>query len=177
MAQSEADYIDSELQEWTPFVIEVLHKGISQRNLLLTEDLYRSLRWEVLKATAGMVATAKLSFRMHGRWKDMRTIRNGKQLPVQVIIDEFVQKLGVSNFRYVPGYTAGKTIASDSIAMRRIAWGISKSLAKQKQTAAKKWYSKNFYGAVNVLIDKLMTSTQDKAATSIKESMSGNAAT
>ena len=166
----EADYIDSVLQEWTPFVLQILHEGINQRNLLLTEDLYRSLRWEVIKATAGMVASAKLSFRMHGRWKDMRTIRNGKIPPIQTIIDEFVQKVGVGNFTYVPGYTAGKTIPSDSIAMRRIAWGISVSLAKKKQTVAKKWYSKNFYGAVNVLIERLMASTQEKAVTSVKES-------
>ena len=170
MAQSEADYIDSVLQEWAPYVVQVLHEGIRRRNLVLTQDLYQSLRWELLRATAGMVATGKLFFRTHGRWKDMRTIRNGKQPPIDVIIQEFVQKVGVSNFKYVPGYKAGQTVPTDSIAMRRIAWGISRSIAGKKQTAAKKWYSKNFYGAVNVLIEKMMTSAQNKAATTIKES-------
>lgn len=170
MAQDDSEYINAVLQEWAPFVLQVLHEGISKRKLVLTQDLYQSLRWELLRATAGMVATGKLFFRTHGRWKDMRTIRNGKQPPINAIIEEFVQKIGVSNFKYVPGYKAGKTVPTDSVAMRRIAWGISRSLANKKQTAAKKWYAKNFYGTINVLIEKLMASTQNKATDSIKNS-------
>jgi hypothetical protein len=168
---SEADYIDAVLQEWAPTVVQALHEGIKQRGLLLTDDLYRSLRWEILKATSGMVATAKLSFRTHGRWRDMKTIRNGKQAPVDAIIEEFVRKVGVNNFKFVPGYTKGGAVPTDDIAIRRIAWGISKGMLKRNQTKARKWYSKNFYGAISVLIDKLMGSAQNKAAETITKGL------
>ena len=171
MEQAEADYIDAVLQEWAPYVIQVLHESIKNRNLVLTQDLYQSLRWELVRATAGMVAHGKLFFREHGRWKDMRTIRNGKQAPVDAIIEEFVQKVGVSNFKYIPGYKAGKTIPTDNVAMRRIAWGISRSLARKNKTTAKKWYAKRFYGTINVLIEKLMAGAQNNASKTIQESL------
>lgn len=170
MSETEAEFIDQVLQEWTPLVIEVLHKGIEQRNLVVTQELYRSLRWQIVKASAGFVATASLYFDSAGRWKDMKTYRRGKVPPIDAIAEEFVKAIGVSNFKFVPGYTRGKTIPTDSIAIRRIAWGIAIGMNKKKGTTAKKWYSKNFYGTINTLLEKLMAGAQDKVSDTIQDS-------
>lgn len=169
----EADFINEVLQEWAPTVIEVLHKGIEQRKLVVTDQLYRSLRWEIVKASAGMIASAKLHFDSAGRWKDMKTYRRGKIAPIESIMEEFVKTIGVSGFKYVPGYTSGKTVPTDSNALRRIAWGIAISMNKKKGTSAKKWYSKNFYGTINSLLEKLMASAQEKTIQSVKDSFNG----
>lgn len=151
--------IDQVLQEWAPYVVQILAAAIEKRKLLLTEDLLHSFRWDLLKATADSVAQGRLYFKTHGRWKDMRTIRNQHQPPVDALIQDFVKKVGISKFKYVPGYKSG-SIPSENIAMRRIAWGISKGLLKRNTSAARKWYASNFYNAVNVLIEKLLTNYQ-----------------
>jgi hypothetical protein len=154
------EYVDEVLKEWAPYVVGILREALKARGLILTEDLYDSFKWDLMKATAAGVAEARLSFRTHGRWRDMRTIRNFKQPPVDVIMEEFVKQIGVSKFKYIPGYENSRNVPVDSRVMRRIAWGISRGILKKNTTKARKWYSKNFYGAVETLIENLMAKYQ-----------------
>lgn len=167
--------IDQVLQEWAPAVVQILTAAIQKKKLVLTEDLVRSFRWEILKATADSVAQGKLYFKTHGRWKDMRTIRNQKQAPIQAIEEDFVNKIGLSNFKYVPGYKNSRFIPSESIAMRRIAWGISKGMLKKHQSAARKWYASNFYGTINTLIEMLMVNYQQVTGDALTQPLKDNA--
>lgn len=164
------EFIDEVLREWAPFVISQLHATIQQQKLILSEDLLKSLRWELTRATVGSVAKAQLYFRMHGRWRDMKIIRGYKQPPVDIILKEFVETLGISNFKYVPGYKSGR-FPTDNRALRRIAWGISRKIQLKSQTAARKWYAKKFYGTINVLIEGLMGKYQQVASDTLTKNI------
>ncbi|WP_126244138.1 hypothetical protein [Chitinophaga rhizosphaerae] len=160
-------HINDVLSSWSKDVTLILQRAIRERGLVLTEELVRSLHWELIKASEGQVAQARLGFRLHGRWRDMRTIARYRRPPVEVILQDFVARLGTGAFKYIPGYAPGR-VPTESVALRRLAWGISSGILKRKQTAARKWYSKNFYSSINSLLESLLVKYQELPAAALK---------
>jgi len=166
------DIINEVLEEWSQQTINLLRASIDKAGLNLTKDLYNSLRVEVIKATAEGLAGARFYFQLHGRYKDMKTTYsrfNGNTgFPPVAEIEEFVKKTGLENFKYIPGYKMG-TVPSESIAIRRLAWGIAKGMGKRKTTKPQRWYAKTFYKQIDPLIDKVANYYRERAAAGVKE--------
>jgi hypothetical protein len=172
MPQDDNDSIAEALEQWSAETLELLKRNVEKQGLALTKDLYNSLRVEVVSQTAYELAHARFYFQIYGRFKDMKVnyfnYTGHKGFPPVAEMEKFIQKTGLENFKYIPGYKPGK-VPAESMAIRRLAWGVSKGIAKRKTVAPEKWYAKTFYKRINILIDKVANIARDKAAAGVKE--------
>jgi len=162
------EFVSATLEAWGDTVVAMLADKLKARKLVLTGELLRSLEFEVRGAAAGSTAKLFLAFEESGRIRDMRAVTQGKMPPVHVM-EEFVAKRGLTAFKHVPGYEAARKLPTESMAINRIAWGISRSIKKRNGAKPKKWFARPFYGMINVLIDDLLTKYQDFAANTITD--------
>src|SRR5262245_23885885 len=102
------NFINEVMQHWSESTISLLTQSIEKAHLELTDDLLRSLRVVIVEAAANRLAHAQFYFRMHGRFKDMRTVyRNYSNawhqtgFPPVEEIEEFIKKVGVEKFKYI----------------------------------------------------------------------------
>lgn len=170
-------FINEVMDDWSNVTMLQLKRSIQDAGLELTDDLLNSLRVEVMKAAAGDLAKANFYFRMHGRFKDMRTVyRNYTNtwrqsgFPPVAEIEEFIKKTGLEKFKYIPGYKMGN-VPTENIALRRLAWGIAVGIGKRNTMKAKKWYAKTFYSQITPLIEQLGGRAAQAAGTAVKESL------
>lgn len=155
------------LEHWGTGMLKVLNDKIVEKNVVLTDELRRSLHFEVIQATAAGTARLLLQFEDAGRIRDMRIVFGSKMPPVQAL-EEYVKEVGVANFKSVPGYAPGK-MPTDSIAIRRIAWGIAFSRLKGNRVKPKKWFNKPFYATLNLLSDQILEKYQDLVVEGLTE--------
>lgn len=78
MDQSKNDFIQYELQEWAKEVEAALQKSFSVKNIGVTDDLLRSLSYQVFNASGKNQGQYKLSFLEYGRMVDMNVGKGRK---------------------------------------------------------------------------------------------------
>lgn len=162
-------WLQEQLGDWAANTRLILTERLRKQKVVLTEDLIRSIEYQVVKASEEKVNSVRLAFEDYGRHKDMRNLFYTQQPPVDVM-EQFVRKVGLGKFKYVPGYKSMSSVPSESVAVRRIAWGIARGRLKNYKHKPKKWFAKTFYGQINVLIDTLLEGYQEGAIENIKES-------
>lgn len=162
------DFINDQLGNWSENVRRVLMENVKKKRLELSGDLLNSFDYQVQKATSDTLASMHLFFEDHGRHKDMRALVYTKQPPVEAM-EEFVRKVGLSKFKYVPGYNG--RMPAENIAIKRIAWGIAKGRLKFYKHKPKRWFAKSFYGQINLLIEGLLNGYQEYAVNHTKAQM------
>lgn len=165
-------WLQAELGNWQENVRGLLIDNLRRQRLELSGGLIDSMDAQVIAASGDILGKVHFVFSDHGRHKDMRNLVYTQQPPVEAL-EEFVRKVGVDKFRYVPGYTSGK-VPSESIAIKRIAWGISKGRLKGYKHKPKKWFAKSFYGQINVLIGTLIQGYQESLVNQAKAGIAGN---
>ena len=79
MDQSKLDFIYQELSEWAQVVDSRLRQQFAKRNIGVTDELIRSLHYEVFQSSAGNDGEFRLSFLEYGRMLDMGVGRTGSQ--------------------------------------------------------------------------------------------------
>ena len=79
-----------------------------------------SLQSQVVAASAQHMASMGVLFHQHGRIKDMKGITRTKAPPIEAM-EEYVRKVGLDKFSYVPGYKYGQFPLASSTAINRIA--------------------------------------------------------
>jgi hypothetical protein len=83
----------------------------------------------------------------------MKGITRTKAAPIEEL-EEYVKKVGVSHFQYVPGYKYEQFPLASKTAINRIAWGLARAGLRDKaQVRPKSWFSKTFYSTINRFID------------------------
>jgi hypothetical protein len=174
---SNMDFINDVLADWSNLTMLQLKKSIQDKGLEVTDDLLNSLRVEVVKGAATDLAKANFYFRLHGRFKDMRTVYKNfkgnkpqRGFPPIAAIEDFIRKEGLQKFKYVPGYKMGH-FPAENIAIRRLAWGIAIGIGKRNTTKAKKWYAKTFYSQITPLIESMGQRAAAAAGAAIKETL------
>lgn len=167
------DFINDQLGNWSESVRRTLIKSAQEKGLELSGSLLNSFDHQVQKATGDTLASMYLFFEDHGRHKDMKSLVYTKQPPIEAMI-EFVKKVGLEKFKYVPGYHPGK-MPAESIAIKRIAWGLSRGRLKSYKHKPKKWFAKTFYGQINLLIEGLLSGYQEYAINNTKQQLLGAA--
>lgn len=139
--------------------LEDLAKALSDKKIISTSELYNSLRYKVLSAVSQSAASCGVSFKTYGRFVDMRHSTFRTPLPKKAIEEEiipWVQRQGVSSFKYIPGYGPnGLKIPSEDKAIKRIAWGIGRGMLAdskhhgKRKRKAKQWYNKIMWKHLN----------------------------
>jgi hypothetical protein len=156
MSEFLADFqriLDEEVSDYAARALALLSASIQKKGLVLTEDLLKSLRSEVMAATAQHVASMGVQFEQYGRIKEMKATSRTKAPPIEEI-EKFVRKVGIEKFAYVPGYGHGGRPVGLNRTINRIAWGIARArLRDNSQIKPKSWFSKTFYGSINRFID------------------------
>jgi len=162
--------LNEELTYWRTYAITRLTESLLRAGVVLSGQTLRNIRAEVLSASQGGAAGLLLYLQESGRIQEMKNI-SYRKLPPQSAIEDFVRKIGVSNFKYVPGYKPG-TVPTENIAIRRIAWGIRHAKRRENTTKPKKWFARTFYSSLNVLIDNIVTRYQQTTGQVIGGSIS-----
>lgn len=144
------------MQDWGHQVVAMLRSRILSRKLIVTGDTLQSLKSDVLERTAQGTQQLLLSFLEEGRIKDMSSVAWQKRPPIEPF-EEYVKKVGVAKFDYVPGYRKGNSPITQSKAINRIAWGIAMHKMQNHAWHPKKWFAKPFYGMIARLIDGIVT--------------------
>jgi hypothetical protein len=166
-------FVQATLQEWTLYAVSYLKASAKKRGVSITNETIDSISAKVLSSVASDMQGAVLSFLPSGRLKDMKVVTHTKPLPKEVIEQEiinWIQKIGLGKFQYVPGYRAGK-VPAESIAVRRIAWGVGKGIVKGKWVR-KAWYAKTMGSNIRTLTQKLITDYQTVIQTSLAQQIS-----
>jgi hypothetical protein len=160
MSEYSADFqriLDEELGNYSARALAALAAAIEKKGLVFTEELLQSLRAEVVAASTRHVASMGVAFEQYGRIRDMKGI-NRKAAPPLEEIEAYVEKVGIDQFNYVPGYKYGQFPRTKAVALNRIAWGIARAkLRDNSQVKPKAWFAKTFYASINGLIDAVTT--------------------
>jgi hypothetical protein len=168
--ERQEEWLQEQLGDWAENTKRELITAIEKRNLKLTDELVRSIEYQVVKAAEDQASGVKLAFEDYGRMKEMRHLFYDKMPPVSVM-EEFVRKVGLGKFKYVPGYLNKSKVPSEDVAIKRIAWGISKSRLTDTKHKPRKWFAKNFYSKINILIDRLLEGYQDISLDTIEKNI------
>lgn len=109
-------------REWAVHIIEKFKGQIEKNNISLTRELLESFKYSVTENVEGYVKV-NISYKAHGKYLDMKNLYYHKMPPIQVL-EEWVVKRGVENFKNIPIWSAGNGWGSSSDA-RKIAWKIA----------------------------------------------------
>ena len=174
MSDYSADFqriLDEELGNYAARALAELAAAIQKQGLVLTEELLQSLRSEVVAASVRHVASMGIAFEQYGRIRDMKGI-NRSAAPPLAEIEDYVKKVGIDKFDYVPGYRHGQFPLTKAVAINRIAWGIARArLRDNSQVRPKAWFAKTFYSSINRFIDAVTTRYAAQTGTHIAASI------
>ena len=159
-------------EEWIVPVKEELMKAIKRRKLVSSKELIQSFEHAVAKDLAGRVEL-DLGFSDHGRIKEIRSRSWNFKAPPVKEIEKWVKKVGLSKFKFVPGYDAGNAPKlSTEKKVNRIARSISRSRLKGNlKVKTRKWYAKNFWSYINQLEGRLMDAIDIEALKQFQNEM------
>jgi len=129
--------VDQQALIFAKYLEKKLLESIGKTRAALTGELRDSIRVTVRKSTAQDLSSIILEFNDYGRFVDMAKLFWSKQPPVDDI-REFVEKIGLSKFKFIPGYKNSAPI-SQFKAAERIAWAIAKKKRVDWKHKRKKW--------------------------------------
>jgi hypothetical protein len=154
--------LEEVLAAWMEYAIRMLKENLKKKKMVFTAELENSLKMRMTKVVDGAGA-AQLDVKNYGRFRDMKRRNYSGPANFDKML-EWVQKIGIAKFKFVPGYDSRKRkvnkIPTTSIAMNRIAWGIAWSRFVKFNARRKQWLNKYFYGPLQYnLIESIMEIT------------------
>ncbi|WP_020603131.1 hypothetical protein [Spirosoma spitsbergense] len=102
---------------------------VQAAGLVLSGELLNSFRHEAATIGEGYVS-AKLQMASYGRIKDLQQL-NYSRTPPLLALENYVEKVGIGHFAYVPGYPTGVFPRTEAQAIQRIAWAYKMSLQRK----------------------------------------------
>lgn len=157
----------------------VMQRKIKDAGYVLTGELMDSLKHEAVIVGRDLYAEFSIGFAGYGRFKDMRELLYEKMPPIDVM-EEFVRKLGLDAFDYVPGYLLNAKYRvlhiPDNRAINRIAWGIARSrifTAKIRQSKRNAFYNPTRGKLIYETGYKMLESLPEPILRAIKEQLEG----
>ncbi len=106
----------------------VFRRAVESEGKVLTGEMLQSIRATAVEKGVGFIQ-ASVHFDMLLRIKDLKVLRFSRSPPIAALRD-FVEKVGIQNFAFIPGYKNGVR-PTDAIAINRVAWGMSKKLKQE----------------------------------------------
>ncbi len=104
---------------------DVFRREVALQGVVLTGEMLNSIRSSAVEQGTDFIQ-GHVHFSAIMRLKDMKSL-NFIRTPPLAAMRDFVEKVGVRNFAFVPGYNKGFRPV-DAIAIERIAWGIKTSI-------------------------------------------------
>lgn len=143
------ELLNREFQKYIQAADSTLKDALRKEGLIISGKLFESFRFRL--STGEDMAEVLVLFEKYGRFRDIKKISFNKQPPVN-LIKEWVERVGISNFKYIPGYEEKKKPETETQAANRIAWGIALNYKKRDKVAVKPWgYNKLMWAEINEL--------------------------
>ena len=149
-------------------------RAIANKQVVANADLMNDIEHLITEEAEGVVGS--INFHEYGRYRDMKNLRwAGKAPPIEEL-QAWVKLKGVSNFAWLPGYEATGRIPTESLAIRRLASAISKSMGSVQVTRRKysgTWYNETKMKLVNVtrrrILDRVAELLAQRVASQIND--------
>jgi len=172
-----ADFTNNPIQEklYTELAARIekqLKQAVQEANLNDTGDLVNSIRAGSVKIGDKTISTSVV-FSALLRLKDMKNLSYSTIPPLAPLID-WVERIGLSNFVYVPGYSKGVKKLTESEQIFRIASGIQyhlKASPNVKRGYRGIYNDELFKKIIPEFIEALRASSEVWAKMSIEEAM------
>jgi hypothetical protein len=173
--------IHSVMQEWTETTIAQLKKAIADKDIELTGNLKQSLEAVVSGPSENIAAKISMIFATYGRFHDMRYRH---KMPPTAAMYQFIQKVGLSNFKFVPGYKKEitpigvsqntKKLNAEEYVMKRIARAIAYSRLKKdwQENKRKEWWNITINRNIVRLKQLVITKMQQELGEAIRKEFS-----
>lgn len=159
--------------EVTREAIGYFEKAIQKQGIVLTGQLRDNFEMNIIQQASRLAVSGEILFKGYGRFKDMRSLTYAFTPPVDVM-EEFVEKVGLGQFAYVPGYK-GTAVPTTQAAQQRIAWAIALGLKRAKIVRRPNggWYNRTKADFMNVMRRKLLERAQTTLAKGFKDQLEG----
>jgi hypothetical protein len=145
--------------------VAYFQKAIANKDVIASADLQNDIDFILIEESDGLMGS--INFHEYGRYRDMKTLRwAGKAPPIEEL-EAWVKLKGVSSFAWIPGYEASGRVPTESIAIRRLASAISKSMGSVQVTHRKfkgTWYNETKMRMVNVTRARVLARITDLIA-------------
>lgn len=83
MSEARFNFISESLNDWAGVVDERLKATLQRMGIGITDELYNSLLFQLIRATSGHDGRYMLSFNEYGRMVDMGTGKGGRGMAVE----------------------------------------------------------------------------------------------
>lgn len=176
------EIIQTVLKDWEASVHQKLSEAIRREKLTTTGALLGSLRATLKSASSAYRFALEYHFYDHGRYRDMKKLNYGGKMPPFNTMVDWVKKVGIQRFKYIPGYPRGvfpignsksKWGTGNKIVENRIAWGFMKHIQKtgyyKRASSRKSWYNKVLWGELDELIQALMDGLRENTLHLLKK--------
>ena len=113
------------LQDFVQHTENTLKTAAMREGKVLTGEMLSSIRAGAVEQGKGFI-TAHVYYSEILRIKDVKSL-NYSRTPPLAAMREYVEAVGISNFRTIPGYPYGVMPATETEAIERVAWGLKMS--------------------------------------------------
>lgn len=131
---------------WLEMAIRELRNSAQKNKLNLTGEAINSIQGAVSGFGGDGVGEVLISFANYARIRDSKDPYTFQRRPPVDEIEKWILRIGLQKFRTVPGYTGDKRPTSESVAARRIAWGIATRMYQNGPPRRRRWFAKTMYG-------------------------------
>jgi hypothetical protein len=159
-----------ELREVADEAVRRFRQGIERQGINFTGTL--ADEFESFMAQNSEKIAVDISFNYYGRYKDMKTLGWTDAAPPVDVMEDYVRKVGVGKFAWVPGYENSDRTPALSVQVKRLAWAIAMSF-KDKSVRRKQgsWYNETKMRMVNVARRRIMDVTAQYLATYVADGL------
>jgi hypothetical protein len=163
MTEPTQEYLNS-LQEsvaaWLELSIRELIQSAKGKNINVTQQTINSIVGSFSGLDEKGVGDAIISFQNSGRFLDWRSRQDWQKFPPIEDLAKWILKLGISKFKYIPGYNKSRRAPVPQMAARRIAWGVAMHRYQMGSGRKRPWFAKLFYKRhMAILIDRMVQAT------------------
>ncbi|AEI46806.1 hypothetical protein [Runella slithyformis] len=161
-------------EEITRDAVGYFEKAIERAGIVLSGDLKNSFEYEIIQTAGRLSVAGVIHFKGYGRFKDMRVLTYALMPPIETM-EDFVEKVGLEKFAYVPGYSS-IDVSNIKNAAKRVAWAVAMS-RKRVPTVRRKsrsaWYNSTKSNFLNVMRGRMLDRAQSIVLRAMKEAAQG----
>jgi hypothetical protein len=167
MAKEVTDQYKQDLEEltaaWLENAIRELIQSAKDKKVNVTQETINSIIGSFAGLSTEGIGEVLIGFKNSGRFIDFRKSPDWQKFPPIQSIADWVLKIGISKFKYIPGYQNAKSTPSAQMAARRIAWGVAIHRYHLGAKRKRPWFAKLFYKR---LLGKFIGAMVDATGTS-----------
>lgn len=164
--------LEDMLTAWLQETILELKENAAKKKVSLTGETIASIVGNFEGLNAKAQADILINFKNSGRYLDWKKRPEWNKLAPVDLLEQWVLKVGLSKFKYVPGYENSKTVPTQQQAAKRIAWGIAVSRYRRGVKKKAPWFAKLFYKRrIGIIINRMIEITGTSSVRAITENL------